>query len=474
MKRIKYIDDKVVIFKDETFLTKEKVYNDFIEENKSKESCALSYEISYSMLSHILSCFNIKKDPKKVTANAKKTFIEKYGVDNISKSNNIKEIKKQAALKKYGVENISQSSEIKEKKKQTFLDRYGVEFLLNTDKEKEKRKKKNLEQYGVEYYQQTEEYKQKLTKTIQERYGVEWACMRPEARKFSNNNSLPNLKFEKILEENKIEYEREFPINGKSYDFKVGKILIEIDPTPTHSVDWAPYSEDHRSKITEDYHLNKTLNAIENNYQCVHVWDWDNISGIINIIKESEKIFAKNTEVRIIDEKDSKDFINKNHVQFNVKSKVQIGLFYKDELVSVMTFGKPRYNKKYQWELLRYCSTKRIVGGAAKIFAFFVNNFNPENVISYCDLSKFSGEVYEKIGFSLLRKSAPTRHWYGLKNREHYTDNLIRSKGPSRIINHCEPSEDIDYGTNDNNIIMMKLGYISLYDCGQATYVWKK
>ena len=32
----------------------------------------------------------------------------------------------------------------------------------------------------------------------------------------------------------------------------------------------------------------------------------------IEKIKESEKIFAKNTEVRVIDEKDSKDFINKN------------------------------------------------------------------------------------------------------------------------------------------------------------------
>lgn len=28
-----------------------------------------------------------------------------------------------------------------------------------------------------------------------------------------------------------------------------------------------------------------------------------------------------------------------------------------------MTFGKPRYNKNYEYELLRYCSNYSVIGG---------------------------------------------------------------------------------------------------------------
>ena len=33
------------------------------------------------------------------------------------------------------------------------------------------------------------------------------------------------------------------------------------------------------------------------------------------------------------------------------------------------------------------------------LFNYFKNKTNPKSIISYCDLSKFSGEVYEKLGF---------------------------------------------------------------------------
>jgi len=35
---------------------------------------------------------------------------------------------------------------------------------------------------------------------------------------------------------------------------------------------------------------------------------------------------------------------------------IKIGLFDNSGIVAVATIGKSRYNKKYTWELLRYCS----------------------------------------------------------------------------------------------------------------------
>ena len=45
-----------------------------------------------------------------------------------------------------------------------------------------------------------------------------------------------------------------------------------------------------------------------------------------------------------------------------------------NELIEVMTFGKPRYNKKYEWELLRLCTKFGYIvsGGANKLIKYFI------------------------------------------------------------------------------------------------------
>lgn len=78
-------------------------------------------------------------------------------------------------------------------------------------------------------------------------------------------------------------------------------------------------------------------------------------------------------------------------------------LYNNNQLVQVMTFGKARYTiKNYQYELLRLCSHKRLPGSWwSSLFKYFTNNYQPISVISYCDISKFTGKVYERLGFNL-------------------------------------------------------------------------
>jgi hypothetical protein len=111
-----------------------------------------------------------------------------------------------------------------------------------------------------------------------------------------------------------------------------------------------------------------------------------------------------------------------------------------------------------------------ILGGAEKLFKYFVNNFKPASVISYCDLSKFTGKVYEQLGFTLLRKPTPSKHWYNARTKEHFTDAVLRQHGFSRLINHKEAEEDDLVGAN-NKELMINAGFVEVYDCGQATYV---
>lgn len=134
-----------------------------------------------------------------------------------------------------------------------------------------------------------------------------------------------------------------------------------------------------------------------------------------------------------------------------------------------MTFGKPRYNKKYEYELLRYCTINNVIGGAKKLFSYFIKLYNPESVVSYCDKSKFSGQVYIDLGFILKLDGQPMKHWYNPKEKvSHITDNLLRQRGFDQIFN-----TNFGKGTSNEQLIIDK-GYLPIYDCGQNTYVWVK
>lgn len=77
------------------------------------------------------------------------------------------------------------------------------------------------------------------------------------------------------------------------------------------------------------------------------------------------KIFARKCEIKEISSKESKNFVNQNHIQGNAPSTIKIGLFFKEKLVSVMTFGKrPMFNSN-EYEIIRFCNilNTMVVGG---------------------------------------------------------------------------------------------------------------
>ena len=200
------------------------------------------------------------------------------------------------------------------------------------------------------------------------------------------------------------------------------------------------------------------------------IFPWDDIKKVIRTYKQRETIYARNCEVRHVNKDEGKQFLNKYHLQNYCRCSILIGLYNKDELVSIMTFGKPRYNKNYDYELIRYCSIKNVIGGAQKLLTNFIREYQPKSIVSYCDKSKFTGDTYLKLGFKLLKDGRPSKHWYNIKTCEHYTDALIRQQGFSRVIHHKDASED-NLSTNNNRQLMLEEGFVEVYDCGQSTYI---
>lgn len=353
--------------------------------------------------------------------------------------------------------------------KQTNLERYGVENpMYNADiaaKCQESLQNSLMKKYGVNNAFKIQEIKDQIKKTMLERYGVEYYVQCPDCNK-PRNESIYNEAFKNLLEQYNIEYSQEFPLENYRYDFKVGNTLVEINPYPTHNSTWAPYGKP-KDKM---YHLNKSKVARENNYKCISVWDWDNSEKIVRSLVPKTVVYARECQIdNNVSQKETDEFLNKYHFQGTCRGqKIRIGLRDNNgELMEIMTFGKARYNKNCEWELLRLCSKHGIsvIGGASKIFKEFVSNYKG-SIVSYCDLSKFDGNIYEQLGFELKNPNpSPSLHWYD--GERHITNNLLKMKGFDKLFG-------TDYGKGTSNTeLMLQNKFVEIWDCGQMTWTYK-
>lgn len=353
------------------------------------------------------------------------------------------EKRKQTCMERYGVDNVMHSKQFVNKIADTMLERYGVNCAMKVPKFREKFKDTMIELYGVPYYVMTDEY-----------------LSNSHFRISSENRSIGEL-----FENSGFTVKYEFTIEDKMYDILLPDIntVIEVDPSYTHNVIGNHWT---KTGVQEDYHKVKTAVAHENGYRCIHIFDWDDIEKIINILKPKSKIFARNCKLEEIDKKVCDEFLDRYHLQKSTRSStLRLGLYHNDELVQVITFGKPRYNKNYEYELLRLCTKPEIqvIGGASKLFKHSLNILKSSSIISYCDMSKFDGTVYNKLGMKLIRLNSPQEIWS--KGNDKILGSTLRSIGYDKLFN-------ANYGKGSSNEeLMIKNGWLPVYDCGQSVYV---
>ena len=416
-------------------LTEEKLTELYIVENLTVSAIAAQYNLGTATVNRLLKKYQIKKSEEQRRAAISMTKQNKTDEDKLLYSQRISEARKGKGI---GIAPWNKGTK-------------GLQVAWNNS-------------ISTPGRPRTLESLEKARNTCLERYGVEWACQRQEAR-LKGQDSTANLKFAELLNSADIKYEREFPIESFSYDFKVGNYLIEINPYATHNSSWGIRNNKPKSAY---YHKQKSDLAKKYGYFCLHVFDWDDTGKLIKLLQRRKTIGARECELRIVSKEAAKDFINEYHLQNYVRDTVRLGLFYNDTLVSIMTFGKPRYNKNYEYELIRYCSMLNILGGGEKLFTHFVQNYKPNSIISYCDEAKFSGTVYPKLGFYRLGTTIrPSKHWYNYKTKQHITDSLLRQRGFDQLFK-------TNYGKGiSNDALMLEAGFVEVYDCGQASYAWR-
>lgn len=169
-----------------------------------------------------------------------KTNLEKYGVDNPFKNEEVKNKAKKTINEKYGVDYIRQIEEAKEKIKETCLKKYGVEYPILTKEAKEKAVKTCLEKYGDVNPFSNKEVRAKAINTCREKYGCDYPVQNPEVRKrmqeaLANKKELipcssQQLKiYEMLLDEYKVELN--YPLSQLNLDVAIfiGDIKIDLE-----------------------------------------------------------------------------------------------------------------------------------------------------------------------------------------------------------------------------------------------------
>lgn len=281
------------------------------------------------------------------------------------------------------------------------------------------------------------------------------------------------LEYIKTLLPNKeiIENDRSI-LNGKEIDIYIPELKIgfEADGLIWHS---------EKFNFDKNYHLDKTKKCLENSIQLIHIFEdeWENKreicqSRIANLLGcSNNKIFARKCKIKEVSFKESQKFLNINHIQGNVLSKIRYGLYYNDELVSVMTFGKQRLNVKGKndensYELLRYCSKIgcNVIGGADRLFKYFIKTYNPETIISFADRRWSNGNLYNVLGFEKYNESEVSYSYVINKKRV----NRFTLRKDVLVSKYGCPSEMTEKKFCESK------GWYRIYDCGCLCYIWKK
>ncbi len=417
---------------------------------------------------------------------------------------------------KYGHSTNLKCDETKSKIKQTLVDRYGVDNPFKAEEVKAKIRETNLEKYGFENAAKSEIVKALIDETNMARYGRKRQSQQhisedimllkndpTKMRELFFGNKMPITEIAELLgvsnsqlcvhfktnlgidisrhqvstAERKLrEYVETLVPDVRQSDRKIiapKEIDIVIDShklaIELHGLAW--HCENKGKSKT--YHYNKMMACDAAGYRLVQITDaeWRDQTEIVksrisSFLGKNSRIFARKCQVRAVSSLESALFLDENHIQGNCVSSLRYGLYNNNQLMCLMTFGKARFNKKVQWELLRFANAKftNVVGGAGKLFSYFIRAHQPSSVISYCDLRWNTGGLYTKLGFTEIDKSGPN-YWYTsryikLESRMRYQKHKL-----SEILPLFDPTK-----TEWEN--MQANGYDRFWDCGNKVFIW--
>lgn len=223
------------------------------------------------------------------------------------------------------------------------------------------------------------------------------------------------------------------------------------------------------------YHLNKLNLCQERGYRLITLLEdeWvfkkdivkSRIKHILGIYDDI--IYARKCKIQPITTQDARAFIETYHIQGYTSCGIKLGIFHDIYLVGVMTFAtgsisKGSKNTEGVYELSRFCTSCKVIGGAGKLLKYFQRNYKYKELFTYADLRWSDGNLYDSIGFRYLYNSKPN-YWYVKNEQKRYHRFNFRKNVLKDKLDTFDPNK-----TEYENMLLN--GYNRIWDCGNMKY----
>jgi hypothetical protein len=436
--------------------TKQLIYNDPSFNNREKYQQTMERKTS-EQLEEIQN--------KRTTTN-----IEKYGVKSPIQNFDILQQMKSTNIERYGFENVSQNIDVKKRISNTMLSKYGCHF-----------QQQHISENTLNLLQDKEWLLENASKSYAELAETLDVTYHTVARAFEINNieHVPEPYFRSVGEQQLLDWaqSQNFETVANTRNILPRQELDIYIPSKQIAIEYnGLYWHSELSGKSKDYHQKKFEQCQQQNIKLIQITDWhwlnknelvkSRLLSKLGIIEN--KIGARSCVIQNVDNKTASLFLDETHIQGSCMSKVKLGLYFENNLVALMTFGSARFKQKPMWELIRYSTLKNfsVVGGASKLFSYFIKNYNPESITSFCDLSWNSGNLYQQLGFTWQRNTN-SNYWYTCQYKTF--ENRIKYQ------KHKLSSLLIKFDPTLSEWENMKLnGYDRYWDCGNSVWQWNK
>lgn len=475
-------------------------YNTFLTEDQP-----LSVKV-YNYLNNISTQPVCKTCGVSVKFNSTKGWMTYCSVNCRSKDSSVVDKRKTTNIVKYGVTNFLASEQGKKKSQESHLRKYGETHYNKTQEYVDRHKTGDIvrsfdrEKYRTtvrtKFYNNLNEIVPNLTPLFSldffvkngagSYYQYDWLCnvcnhtfqrwlnigLRPICPRCSPKGTAHELMLKAFLDRYNIPYVfRSRKILDKNLELDVyipsKNIAIEIDGLFYHK----------EQNVGKHYHLDKTTMAQKKGIRLIHIFGDEfhrkcnvvfyRLKHILGVTHRS--IYARECVVQTITPKQKSKFLNKYHIQGDGNGSIHLGLFHRQRLIAVMEFGKQRPSIGKQKcdesiELIRFATIAHfnVVGGAGKLLSHFKKLKIATKIVSFADRRWSTGDLYEKLGFTLAKTSGPN-YWY----TRNFTERLHRVGFQRSQLSTKLASYD---ATQTEQYNMLQNGFHRVWDCGTLRY----
>ena len=450
----------------------------------------------------------------------------KWGVDYTFQSEEVKQKIRETNQAKYGDASPTRTESVKQKTVETNRRKWGVDYTFQSEEVKQKIRETNRCRYGVDHVLSCGEFRSRIDARNRELNGTSNLAKKlAYDRMMENEFDIPAftvLEFDcrrdrsellefrckkcgntfKAIHDNGCHHRCPvcYPTGKSCEEVELNDFINSIyhgdvfvgDRRTISPFELDIYVPDRKIAVELDglfwhsdgghdrnYHLTKTKLCEDQGIHLIHVFEneWLNKRKIVesrlkNMFGVYENVvYARRCSVSKVENTDAIKFLLGNHIQGAVNSKVNLGLYHDGELVSLMTFSKPRFSRKYEWELVRFCNKcgYHVPGSASRLLKHFERTYQPTSIVSYADrrwTMDSESSVYNRLGFVKSSISQPNYwYWKGKVN------NLVlesRIKYQKHKLSRLLPAFDENKSEVEN---MEANGFHRIFDCGNIVFV---